>query len=107
MLITVLFLVVCALIAVAAVPLMLKLIPPNPIYGIRTARTTADAATWFIVNEVAGRAFLIASGIAAILLIMYSGTWLKSGWAQLVVMVVVFGAAVAVTLVFERRLGEK
>ena len=107
MLTTVLLLILCALVAVAAVPLMLKLIPPNPIYGVRTERTTSDAATWFLVNEVAGRAFLVAAGIAAILLIMYSGTWLKSAWAQIAVFVIVIGAAVAVTLVFERRLGNK
>ncbi len=104
---TVLLLILCALVAVAAVPLMLKLIPPNPIYGIRTARTTSDAATWFGVNEVAGRAFLVAAGVAAILLIMYSGTWLKSGWAQFAVFVIAIGAAVGVTLAFERRLGTK
>lgn len=107
MLINVLFLILCAIIAAAAVPLMLRLIPPNPIYGIRTRRTTSDSATWFMVNQVAGASFLIAAGIAAILIVLYSGTLLKSGWAQLMMMIVVFGAAVAVTLVYERRLGEK
>ena len=38
MLTTVFLLIGCAIIAVAAVPLALKLVPPNPLYGFRTER---------------------------------------------------------------------
>ena len=51
---TLLVLIVCVLVAVLGVPLGLKLIPPNPIYGVRTRRTLSDESAWFEVNRVGG-----------------------------------------------------
>ena len=107
MLITITLLVACAILAAFAVPLMLRLIPPNPIYGVRTERTLTQAATWFEVNAFGGRALLIAAGVAALLIMVYQGTWLRSGWAQVMVLVIAVVAAVVATLVFERRLPQR
>ena len=104
MLVTISLLVACVIVAAAAVPLMLRLIPQNPIYGLRTERTLSQSSAWFEVNAFGGRALLIAAGVAALLIMVYQGTWLRSGWAQLVVFLVAIGAAVAATLVFERKL---
>ncbi len=49
-----------ALIAVLALPLAMKLVPPNRIYGFRTAQTLANREVWFRVNRVAGWALLVA-----------------------------------------------
>jgi hypothetical protein len=65
MLVTVLILIVVVLVAVAAVPLMLRLIPRNPVFGVPTERTLADEKTWFRVNAFAGKAVLAACGLAA------------------------------------------
>jgi hypothetical protein len=54
-----------ALIAALAVPLALEVVPPNPLYGVRTARTLADRQLWFRVNRFAGRVFLLAAALTA------------------------------------------
>jgi hypothetical protein len=38
---TISFLVPCAIIAVASIPLMLNVVPPNRVYGLRTRQTFA------------------------------------------------------------------
>jgi uncharacterized membrane protein len=104
MLTTVVLLIVCALIAAAAVPLMLKLVPPNPVYGVRTEKALASAEIWYRVNVFGGRALLAAAAVAALLLITYSGTLLKSSWSQLIAFVLPITVAVVATLVYERKL---
>ena len=103
MLSVVFFLIGDAVIAMAAIPLAMRLIPPNPYYGVRTRRTMADAALWYNVNAVGGQLIAAACGISAILIMMYQGTVLRSFWAQVFVFVVPLGAAVGATLYFERK----
>lgn len=103
MLITISLLVACIVVAAVAVPLMLRLVPQNRIYGVRTERTLTQASTWFEVNAYGGKALLIAAGVAAMLIMVYQGTWLRSGWAQLAVFVLAVAAAIVATLVYERR----
>lgn len=103
---TVFLLIACALIAAAAVPLLLKLIPPNPIYGFRTERALEDSAVWFAVNKFLGRALLIAVGVSALALMFYSGTWLKPKWAQFAAFLLPIAIAVGATFAYERKLGK-
>jgi uncharacterized membrane protein len=104
MLSTVAFLIACALIAVASIPLMLKLVPPNPIYGVRTRKTLEDAEVWYNVNVFGGRALLAASIFSALLLMMYTGTFLRPFWAQLIAFALPLVIAVGATLAYERKL---
>ncbi len=105
MLFTVMLLIACVLIAAAGAPLILRLIPPNPIYGVRTRRTLADTDAWFAVNAFGGKALAIAAGVSALLLMMYSGTLLRSAWLQVAALVVPIVVAVGATLYYERRRG--
>lgn len=105
MLVTVLLLIACALVAIVSIPLLMRLIPPNPIYGVRTRRTLADPAVWFEVNAFGGLAFLVAAAVTAILLMAFAGTLLRPVWLQLVTLLVAMGGAVAATIYFERRFG--
>jgi uncharacterized membrane protein len=61
----------CTVIGLVSIPLILNLIPPNPYYGFRTARTLADRALWFRVNRFAGCAFLLAAIVGEVLLTAY------------------------------------
>jgi uncharacterized membrane protein len=103
MLINIALIVACVVVAIVAVPLLLKLIPPNPIYGVRTRRTKESDNLWFEVNRFAGAVLLAAAGIAAIILMSMSA---RPWWAQMLVFVALMGAAVGATLWFENKLGK-
>jgi uncharacterized membrane protein len=103
MLSVVFFLIAYAVIGLAALPLAMRLIPPNPIYGLNTPRTRDSTTHWQNVNAVGGQLLLVCCGLAAILLMMYQGTWLKSFWAQLFLFVFFVGGAVGATLYFEKK----
>jgi uncharacterized membrane protein len=45
------FFVPASIILLLALPLILGLIPPNRIYGVRTAETLADKSLWYQVNR--------------------------------------------------------
>ena len=50
-----------------AVPLALRKVPRNRIYGIRTRRTLADDATWYDTNAYGGRCLLVASAVTLVI----------------------------------------
>ena len=104
MLTTVVLLLACALLAAAGVPLILKLIPPNPIYGVRTERALSRSEIWYEVNRFGGWALVIAAGVAALLLMLWSGTMLKPAWRQLLAVLLPLAIAVGVTLWYERQI---
>ena len=82
---------------------MLRLIPPNPVYGLPTKRMNSQPEVWYLVNSFGGRMLVVAAGVSAILIMMYNGTWLRSGWAQLFAFVIPVAAAVAATLWFKDK----
>ena len=44
-----------------AIPLILGLIPQNPLYGVRTVKTLADEQLWYQANKYGGWAFVLSS----------------------------------------------
>jgi len=44
-----------------AIPLILGLIPRNPLYGVRTVKTLADEQLWYQANKYGGWAFVLSS----------------------------------------------
>jgi hypothetical protein len=57
-----------------AIPLILRRVPPNPVYGFRTRTTLTDEYNWYETNAYFGRSFVISSiisGIAVYLLYIY------------------------------------
>jgi len=52
--------------ALIAVPLALRKVPRNRLYGIRTRRTLADDAVWYETNAYGGRCLLVASGVTIV-----------------------------------------
>jgi hypothetical protein len=105
MFLTIVLFIGCALLAFAAVPLIMRIVPPNPFYGINTSNTAKDNEIWLVVNAFLGWAVLAAAGLMAIALAFYSGTWwLKSWWMQLLLFLILVGGAIGATLWFERRM---
>src|SRR5258706_6093347 len=56
-----LLLIGAGVIAVVSIPLILKMVPPNHLYGFRTPSTLANRALWYRANTFAGWALLIAA----------------------------------------------
>lgn len=64
-----------AITALIALPLALRKIPRNRLYGIRTRRTLADDRVWYETNAYGGRCLIVASGVTiATLVILYGLT---------------------------------
>jgi len=57
------FLIPAFLIAVAAIPLILGLVPRNRLYGVRTRRTLSADGIWYAANRFGGGVFLAASAL--------------------------------------------
>lgn len=52
-------------ILLVSVPMILQLVPPNPLYGFRTPRTLANPGIWYRANLFAGWALAIAAAVGA------------------------------------------
>lgn len=103
MFLTIVLLLACAIAAMAGVPLMLKLIPQNPYYGYPARSINSRPHHWVEVNVFAGRALVGAAAFSALIIMVYNGTWLRSGWAQLFAFIIPLAAAVGATVWFERK----
>jgi len=64
------FLIGAGFIAAVSIPLILKVVPRNSVYGFRTPSTLASDEIWFRANHFAGWALLIAAGASAALLLV-------------------------------------
>ena len=61
-------LMVCAVIFVLCSPLVFRLVPPNRIYGFRTATTLSRPDVWYRANVFAGYALMIAAAVTALII---------------------------------------
>jgi len=105
MLSTMFLLILLALIGMAGIPLMLGVVPPNPYYGWPTRSSSSKPDLWRQVNMVLGRAVVVACALAAVAIMAYNGTWLKSGFAQLFVVIFALAVAAGVTFFYARKVG--
>ncbi|HEU5195224.1 MAG TPA: SdpI family protein [Methylomirabilota bacterium] len=53
--------------ALIALPLALRKIPRNRLYGVRTRRTLADDRVWYETNAYGGRCLMAASAVAILM----------------------------------------
>ncbi len=85
-------LITSSVLALVALPLIFKWVPPNRIYGFRTARTLADTGIWYRANQFCGWAILLASAVSIVLLAALPFPWtsstLNEGLAPVLVLVV-------------------
>jgi hypothetical protein len=54
----------CLLIAALSGPMILRWIPPNPLYGFRTPLTLSNPDVWYPANAFSGWALLIAAALS-------------------------------------------
>ena len=93
----------CVGLVVISIPLILKVVPPNGVYGFRVAATQSSPAIWYSANAFMGWALLVAAVISAMLLAILPSTVKR--WLLLATFLVpVFGAIVA-SFVYLNQLG--
>jgi uncharacterized membrane protein len=98
-------LVPCGIIAVASIPLMLNVVPPNRFYGFRVPQTLANRNLWFRANRFAGCALFIASGTSVAVFAIHPEYASGRSLEGLVVFLAPLGAAVVASFEFVRRVG--
>ena len=60
------------------IPLALKLIEPNGIYGFRTSDTLSDPNVWYSVNTAGGISFVVTGLISILILIGIQKYWIAN-----------------------------
>ncbi len=97
--------IVLALVGLAAVPLMLGVVPPNPYYGFPARTSAKNPQLWVQVNKFGGRAVVIAVVVAIAGLMYWDGTLLRSGLLKLLFAIVMLGIAGGATFLYSKRIG--
>ncbi len=77
----------CGLIIAASIPLILRRVGPNPVYGFRTPLTFSSSAIWYPANAFAGWALLIAALVSALALLVIPEDLVSPTWAPQVLFV--------------------
>jgi uncharacterized membrane protein len=97
-------LIICAVLAAIAIPLALRLIGPNSVYGFRTPVTRSDLDVWYSANAFAGWALLVSAGLSAAL-VWFRPAWFDLGvFTNLAAIVLPSAAAVIASLLYLRNL---
>ena len=96
----------CGIIAVASVPLMLGVVPPNGAYGFRTRQTLANRELWFRANRFAGFALFTAAGASATVFLVHPEYASGRSLAGLAVLVVPLITALVASFAYVRRVGK-
>ena len=91
---------ICILVVFISVPLVLGLVPVNPVYGVRTAATLADPDAWRRANAVTGCLFLLAAAASATLLTVVPGA--SKLWISVVLFTTPMAAALVVSFLLTR-----
>ena len=55
-----------ALFVLLAIPLLLRKVGPNKVYGVRTAKAFASESNWYAINVVGGRWIAVAGLVLAL-----------------------------------------
>ena len=85
----------CALIAALSIPLLLRRVPPNGLYGFRTPRTLSSPDIWYPANVFSARAMLIGVAVTAALTWIVPAGWHESApvWILLASVLTVLGVS--------------
>jgi hypothetical protein len=92
----------CVALIVMSVPLILRAVPPNGVYGFRVAATPSSPAIWCPANAFMGWAMSVAAVISAVLLAILPATVKR--WLLLATFWVPVLGAITASFVYLNRL---
>jgi uncharacterized membrane protein len=79
-----LFVVDAVLFVMLGIPLMMRRVPPNQLYGCRTRRTLEDPDLWYRANELLGQ-HLVIGGILLAAVALANYFLFRGGWYPLLI----------------------
>ena len=88
----------CVVIALLSLPLILRRVGPNRVYGFVTARTLASRDAWFAANRVGGCWLLAASLVGALGVWLAPERWIERDWLPTLIVLVPVGVAFGAAL---------
>jgi len=92
----------CVMLVIISIPLILRLVPPNGMYGFRTGATRSTPVIWYSANAFMGWAVSIAAVVGATLLIVLPTS--AKRWVFWVVFFTPLAGAVALSFAYLRHL---
>ena len=91
------------IVTLLAIPLMLRRVPPNPLYGLRVPATFRDDQVWYDANAASGRDTLVF-GLVVIVAGFVVPRVLTDPWTlQVAWIAIVAGGAIVVAILGWRR----
>lgn len=94
------------LLALFSLPLAFGLIPPNGIYGFRTAGSMASPEAWYRLNQIAGWSGVLAGSLAVIINLLINNTSLVNPSTRVPICIGTFLVAVFATLIMPTLLAK-
>jgi uncharacterized membrane protein len=105
------FIFVGLLTAAHAVPMALRKVPPNRLYGLRVRATLADEVVWYAANARSGRDLILVGGVFAAFALALSFAGLsKASYSMVcavVLVILLLGAAIRGWLFAEKCLRDR
>ena len=96
------FLVGCAVIAVIAIALILRLIPPNGLFGFRTDLALSNPDLWYSANAFSGWMLAAAAALSAVIVKLVPARLGMAKWFQAAVLIATVAVAIWATLLHLR-----
>jgi uncharacterized membrane protein len=93
----------CVMFALISIPLILRLVPPNGIYGFRTGSTLSSPAIWYPANAFMGWTLLLAAVVSATLMVLLPAAVKR--WVLWVALWVPVLGSMAASFAYLNRLG--
>ena len=96
----------CAALFIAvALPLILRKIPPNRVYGFRVPTTLNDPTAWYEANDTFGRWFIAATIVmTAVVYLLYATRALDANAFMIATLVAIVAPAIVGTIAAFSRL---
>lgn len=94
---------VSAVIGALGIPLILGLVPPNRLYGVRTPRTLGSRELWFKAHRFGGGALVIASAVSLAIFAAAPRMASARSFQGFLVSIVPLGFALAAIIVYLHR----
>jgi SdpI/YfhL protein family len=92
----------CIGLAVLSIPLILRMVPPNGVYGFRVAATQSSPAIWYSANAFMGWALFVAAVISAGVLAVLPVT--ANRWLLMATFLAPMFAAIAASFAYLNRI---